>query len=67
MGRHFTSPRKAWDKKKTRITASVPGHASKRQKLLDELSDLLTAQPSELKPSLDSGVDAASPPSRQKR
>jgi len=61
MGRHFTSPRKAWDKKKTRITASVPGHASKRQKLLDELGDLLTAQPSELKPSLDSGIDAASP------
>jgi len=43
MGRHFTSPRKVRDKKKTWITASVPGHASKRQKLLDELGNLLTA------------------------
>jgi len=33
MGRHFTSPRKAPDKKKSRITALLlPGHASKRQK-----------------------------------
>jgi len=61
MGRHFTSPRKARDKKKSRTTVSVPGHASKRQKLLDELGDLLTAQPSGLKPSLNSGVEAASP------
>ena len=61
MGWHFTSPRKARDKKKSRTTVSVPGHASKRQKLLDELGNLLTAQPSGLKPSLNSGVEAASP------
>jgi len=60
MGRHFTSPRKAQDKKKSRITAAVPGHASKRQKLLDELGDLLSTQPSELMPSLNSGSEAAS-------
>ena len=60
MGWHFTSPRKARDKKKSRITAAVPGHASKRQKLLDELGDLLSTQPSELMPSLNSGGEAAS-------
>ena len=38
MGRHFTSPRKAPDKKKSWTTALLlPGHASKRQKLLEEL------------------------------
>ena len=60
MGRHFTSPRRTRDKKKSWTIASVPEHASKWQKLLDELGDLLAAQPSELKPSLDSGIEAAS-------
>ena len=61
MGRHFTSPRRTRDKKKSWTIASVPEHASKWQKLLDELGDLLAAQPSELKPLLDSGIEAASP------
>ena len=61
MGRHFTSPRKARDKKKSWIIASLPGHASKRQKLLDKLGELLAAQPSDLKSSLNGDVEAASP------
>ena len=46
LGWHFTSPRKVWDKKKSWMSAPVPGHASKWQKLLNELQDLLAA-PSE--------------------
>ena len=64
MGRHFTSPRKARDKKKSWIIASLPGHASKRQKLLDKLGELLAAQPSDLKSSLNGDVEAASPTPR---
>ena len=48
LGRHYTSPRKPRDKKKSRMTMPVPGHASKQQKLLDKLHDLL-APPSEPK------------------
>ena len=48
LGRHYTSPRKPQDKKKSRMTVPVPGHASKQQKLLDKLHDLL-APPSEPK------------------
>ncbi|KAI6026008.1 hypothetical protein EDC04DRAFT_2930447 [Pisolithus marmoratus] len=47
MGRHFSSPRKARNKKKTLATVSVPVHAFKRQKLLDELASLLAPPPSE--------------------
>jgi len=61
MGRHFTSPRKARDKKKSRITTLLPGHISKRQKLLDKLGDLLAAQPSELKSSLNGAIEVVSP------
>ena len=46
MGRHFSSPRKQRDRMKSRTSAPVPGHAFKQQKLLDELHDLLVAQPS---------------------
>ncbi|KAI5981055.1 hypothetical protein EDC04DRAFT_2916960 [Pisolithus marmoratus] len=47
MGRHFSSPRKARNKKKTLATVSVPVHAFKRQKLLDKLASLLAPPPSE--------------------
>ncbi|KAI6045221.1 hypothetical protein EDC04DRAFT_2925069 [Pisolithus marmoratus] len=47
MGRHFSSPRKARNKKKTLATVSVPVHAFKCQKLLDELASLLAPPPSE--------------------
>ena len=48
LGRHFTSPLKKRDKKKSRLSAPVPGNASKRRKLDDELEALL-ATPSEPK------------------
>ncbi|KAI6001143.1 hypothetical protein EDC04DRAFT_2973545, partial [Pisolithus marmoratus] len=47
MGRHFSSPRKARNKKKTLATVSVPVHAFKHQKLLDKLASLLAPLPSE--------------------
>ena len=60
LGRHFTSPRKARDKKKSWMTVPVPGHASKRQKLLNELQ-LLPAAPPEPEQPPSSTVIAASP------
>ncbi|KIM51589.1 hypothetical protein SCLCIDRAFT_142981 [Scleroderma citrinum Foug A] len=51
MGWHFFSPLKKWDCKKSRISAPIPGHASKRQKLLDEMHALLAAQPTRPDPS----------------
>ncbi|KAI6151375.1 hypothetical protein EDD17DRAFT_1513536, partial [Pisolithus thermaeus] len=42
MGRHFCSPQKPWNKKKTSTTVPIRAHALKRQKLLDELADLLS-------------------------
>ena len=60
LGRHFTSPRKLQDKKKSWITMPVPGHASKRQKLLDELHNLLVTSSEPKKPA-SSTVMAASP------
>ncbi|KAI6011172.1 hypothetical protein EDC04DRAFT_2959313 [Pisolithus marmoratus] len=47
IGRHFSSPPKARNKKKTLVTVSVPVHAFKHQKLLDELASLLAPPPSE--------------------
>ncbi|KIK13809.1 hypothetical protein PISMIDRAFT_17742 [Pisolithus microcarpus 441] len=42
MGRHFCSPRKPRNKKKTSTTVPIRTHAFKRQRLLDELADLLS-------------------------
>ena len=41
LGRHFTSPLKKRDKKKSRLSTPVPGNASKQWKLEDELEALL--------------------------
>ena len=60
LGRHFTSPWKPRDKKKSWMTVPIPGHASKWQKLLNELQDLLAAS-SELKQSPSSTTMVASP------
>jgi len=61
LGQHFTSPRKPRDKKKRCMAIPVPGNGSKWQKLLDELKDLLTPQPSDTKPSPSTIDRAASP------
>jgi len=60
LGRHFTSPRKPWDKKKSYMTLPIPGHASKWQKLLDELHDLLAVSSEPNQP--PSSVTMAAPP-----
>ncbi|KAL4076546.1 hypothetical protein V8B97DRAFT_2021910 [Scleroderma yunnanense] len=59
MGWHFCSPQKPRNKKKNSTIVSVPGHAFKHQKLLDELNDLLTHPSSE--PSKSTSVKAVSP------
>ena len=41
LGRHFTSPLKKRDKKRSRLSAPIPGNASKRRKLDEELEALL--------------------------
>ena len=61
MGWHFSSPCKQQDHKKSRTSAPVPGHAFKRQKLLDELHDLLAAQPSGPDPPPSSTPQTISP------
>jgi len=61
MGRHFSSPRKQRDRMKSRTSAPVPGHAFKQQKLLDELHDLLAAQPSGPDPPPSSTPQTVSP------
>ncbi|KIK15530.1 hypothetical protein PISMIDRAFT_16447 [Pisolithus microcarpus 441] len=47
MGKHFCSPRKVRNKKKTSTTVPIHAHAFKRKKLLNELADLLAPPPSE--------------------
>ena len=59
LGQHFTSPCKPWNKKKSSNTLPIPGQAFKRQKLLNELNDLLEAQT--LEP-LSSGITEAVSP-----
>ncbi|KAI6025272.1 hypothetical protein BKA83DRAFT_4492027 [Pisolithus microcarpus] len=41
LGHHFSSPRKARDKRKTQVHISIPGRNHKRQRLLKQLQDLL--------------------------
>jgi len=58
---HFSSPRKQQDRMKSRTSVPVPGHAFKWQKLLDELHDLLVAQPSGPDPLPSSTPQTVSP------
>ena len=61
MGLHFSSPCKARNKKKTSTVVNIPGHASKCQKLRDELQALLAPPPFEPPVSENHVFQAASP------
>jgi hypothetical protein len=41
LGTHFSSPLKARDKRKTATFVRIPGHAKKRQRLLEKMASLL--------------------------
>lgn len=58
-GLHFSSPRKARNKKKTSTAVNIPGRSFKHQKLLDELQDLLASPPLEPGPSENHSFQAA--------
>ncbi|KIO09804.1 hypothetical protein M404DRAFT_130054 [Pisolithus tinctorius Marx 270] len=46
MGQHFSSPKKRRDKRKTQTNVVIPGQDTKRQRLLQHLSDLLNPKSS---------------------
>jgi len=59
-GKHFTSPIKPRDKKKTATFVVPPGHASKKQRLVEKLEVLTRLRPHQ--PPADIGNNAGSDP-----
>ena len=61
LGRHFSSPKRPRDKRKTQSIVSIPGQREQHERYLAQLRDLLeNKQPAQEAPSLDVQVPTAS-------